>query len=44
MVQQNLNPTSPAIANQLAALDKKFGVKWFHNQRQAIIDQYGLKG
>lgn len=43
MVQQNLNPTSPKIANQIAALDKQFGVKWFHNQRQAIIDKYSLK-
>ena len=42
MVQQNLNPTSPAIANQIAALDKKFGVTWFHNQSQAIIDKYSL--
>lgn len=43
MVQQKLNPTSPSIANQIAALDKKFGVTWFHNQRQAIIDKYSLK-
>lgn len=43
MVQQNLNPTSPSIAKQIAALDKKFGVTWFHNQRQAIIDKYSLK-
>lgn len=44
MVQKNLNPASPAIANQIAALDKKFGVTWFHDQRQAIIDKYSLKG
>lgn len=43
MVQQNLNPSSPAIATQIAALDKKFGVTWFHDQRQAIIDKYSLK-
>ena len=43
MVQQKLNPTSPSIANQIAALDKKFGVTWFHNQRQAIIEKYSLK-
>lgn len=43
MVQQKLNPTSPSIANQIAALDKKFGVTWFHNQRQSIIDKYSLK-
>ncbi len=44
MVHKNLNPTSPSIANKIAALDKKFGVTWFHNQRQAIIDKYKLKG
>lgn len=44
MVQKNLNPTSPVIANKIAALDKKFGVTWFHNKRQAIIDKYALKG
>ena len=43
MVKRNLNPTTPEIANEIAALDKKFGVTWFHNQRQAIIDKYGLK-
>ena len=44
MVQKNLNPTSPVIAKKLAALDKSFGVTWFHDQRQAIVDKYGLKG
>lgn len=44
MVQNNLNPASPAIASQIAALDKKFGVTWFHEQRQAIIDKYSLNG
>ena len=29
---------------QIPALDKKFGVIWSHNQRQAIIDKYELKG
>lgn len=44
MLKRNLNPTTPEIANRIAALDKKFGVKWFHSQRQAIIDKYKLKG
>jgi quercetin dioxygenase-like cupin family protein len=43
MQKRNLNPTTPEIANRIAALDKKFGVTWFHNQRQAIIDKYQLK-
>lgn len=43
MVKGNLTPTTPEIAKRIAALDKKFGVTWFHNQRQAIVDKYGLK-
>ena len=44
MVKNNLTPAAPEIANRIAALDKKFGVTWFHNQRQGIIDKYDLKG
>jgi len=44
MVKNNLNPTTPEIATRIAALDKKFGVTWFHDQRQAIIDKYKLQG
>ena len=43
MVKNNLTPTSPEIAKRIAALDKKFGVIWFHDQRQTIVDKYGLK-
>ncbi|GAB3166732.1 cupin domain-containing protein [Telluribacter humicola] len=44
MVQNNLTPATPEVANKMAALDKKYGVVWFHEQRQAIIDKYGLRG
>ena len=44
MVRGNLTPTTPEIANQISALDKRYGVTWFHEQRQAIIDKYELKG
>jgi mannose-6-phosphate isomerase-like protein (cupin superfamily) len=44
MVKSNLTPAAPSIANRMAALDNKFGVTWFHEERQAIIDEYGLKG
>jgi mannose-6-phosphate isomerase-like protein (cupin superfamily) len=43
MVQKNLIPASPEIAGRIAALDKEFGITWFHEQRQGIIDKYGLK-
>ncbi|WP_300597373.1 cupin domain-containing protein [Niabella sp.] len=43
MVKGNLTPATPAIAGRIAALDKKFGVTWFHDQRKAIIDKYQLR-
>lgn len=42
MIRKNLTPVSPEIANRLAALDKKFGVTAFHDQRQSIVDKYNL--
>ncbi len=44
MVKNNFTPATPEIANRIAALDKKFGITWFHNQRQPIIDKYKLQG
>lgn len=44
MVKNNLTPASPEIASRIAALDKQFDVTWFHEQRQSIIDKYGLNG
>jgi mannose-6-phosphate isomerase-like protein (cupin superfamily) len=44
MVKNNLTPATPGISKRMAALDKRFGVTWFHEQRQAIIDKYGLNG
>jgi hypothetical protein len=44
MTDKKLTPQTPEIADRIAALDKKFGITWFHDRRQAIIDQYGLKG
>jgi mannose-6-phosphate isomerase-like protein (cupin superfamily) len=44
MMKNKLTPASPQIAERMDILDKKFGVTWFHNQRQAIIDKYKLQG
>ena len=44
MVKKNLTPEAPEISKRLSALDKKFGITWFHNQRQSIIEKYGLNG
>lgn len=42
MTKNKQTPSTPGIANRIAALDKKFGVIWYHDQRQAIIDKYHL--
>jgi quercetin dioxygenase-like cupin family protein len=42
MIKNDLTPSSPDIAKRMQVLDKEFGVTWFHNERQAIIDKYGL--
>ncbi|HEV8508094.1 MAG TPA: cupin domain-containing protein [Chitinophagaceae bacterium] len=44
MIENNLTPATPEISNRIAALDKKFGVTWFHGQRQAIVEKYKLQG
>jgi oxalate decarboxylase/phosphoglucose isomerase-like protein (cupin superfamily) len=43
MVREGLSPAPPAIAGRLAALDERFGVVWFHEQRQALVERYGLR-
>jgi hypothetical protein len=30
-------------ANRMATLDKNFGIIWFHEQKQGIIEKYVLK-
>jgi quercetin dioxygenase-like cupin family protein len=42
MVSLKLTPTAPEIKKQMDSLDKEFGITWFHNQRQGIVDKYGL--
>lgn len=44
MIQNNLTPAMPEISHRMTALDEMFGVTWFHQQRQAIIQKYDLKG
>lgn len=43
MVHKNLTPASPEISSRIASLDKRFGVTWFHEKREAIVKKYGLK-
>jgi mannose-6-phosphate isomerase-like protein (cupin superfamily) len=43
MATQKLTPMDKGIAERLNNLDKRFGITMFPQQRQAIIDKYGLK-
>ena len=43
MAKNNLTPADPGIAKRWADLDRRFGITTFFDQRQAIIDKYGLK-
>ena len=43
MMQRNLNPGHPEIAKKIGELDKKFGLTHFPENRQSIVDKYGLK-
>ena len=43
MAQGNLPPTHPEMAKKLTDLDKRFGITTFNNQRQAIVDKFGLR-
>lgn len=44
MKKGNLTPADAGIASRMLALDKKFGITTYHEQRQAIVDKYKLNG
>ncbi len=43
MVEQKLTPADPGIAKRIEALNTKFGIVVYPDQRQPIVDKYGLK-
>lgn len=42
VIQNNLSFEDPKIAKRIATLDKKFGLTYYHEKQQALIDKYGL--
>ena len=44
MVSRKVTPADPEIKKQMDALDKTFGITWFHEQRKPLMDKYGLNG
>lgn len=42
VIERNLSFEDPEIAKRVAALDKKFGMTYYHEKSQPLIDKYGL--
>ena len=43
MAKQKMTPMDAPIAKRIAALDAKYGITMFPQERQAIVEKYGLK-
>jgi len=42
--EKNISRDAPEIVQRIAELDKKFGITWYPEQLQGIIEKYGLTG
>lgn len=42
VIDRKLTFEDPEIAGRVAALDKKFGLTYYHEKSQPIIEKYGL--
>ncbi|WEK34514.1 MAG: cupin domain-containing protein [Candidatus Pseudobacter hemicellulosilyticus] len=42
VIKRNITFEEPAIAKRIAELDKKFGLTYYPEQQQALLDKYGL--
>lgn len=43
MEKNHLTPADPGIAKRWADLDRRFGITTYFEQRQALVDKYGLR-
>jgi mannose-6-phosphate isomerase-like protein (cupin superfamily) len=43
MAKQKMTPMDAPIAKRIAAIDAKYGITMFPQERQAIVEKYGLK-
>ncbi len=43
IARRKLTPADPGIAQRWADLDRRFGITTFFEQRQPLIERYGLK-
>ena len=44
MISRKVTPADPEIKKQMDALDKTFGITWFHDRRKPLMEKYGLNG
>jgi oxalate decarboxylase/phosphoglucose isomerase-like protein (cupin superfamily) len=42
VIERKVTFEDPKIAKRVAALDKEFGLTYYHEKNQALIDKYGL--
>lgn len=42
VIQKKLTFEDPKIAKRIAELDKEFGLTYYHEKQQALLDKYGL--
>ncbi|MNY78555.1 hypothetical protein D3C86_2188510 [compost metagenome] len=42
VIERKISFEDPEIAKRVAALDKKFGLTYYHERSQALIEKYGL--
>lgn len=40
--EHNITPDNPEIVARISELNKEFGITWFPEQLQGILDKYGL--
>jgi mannose-6-phosphate isomerase-like protein (cupin superfamily) len=44
MVKNKLSPSDPSVIKKMDELNARFGIVTYYDQRQPIVDKYGLKG
>ena len=42
VIKRKITFEDPEIAKRVAELDKKFGLTYYHEKSQTLIDKYGL--
>lgn len=43
-IREELSRDDPEFDDRQTELDREFGLTWYHDRREAILDRYGLQG